>query len=60
MNFNEGDQVEIRVASGGHKVVEVVKTTDSADIKTAGFVYEEVYGNDRGTALTDEVSKVLG
>jgi len=59
MNFNEGDQVEIRVASGGHKVVEVVRKTDSIEDRTAGFLYEEVYGSERGRAFNEDVARVL-
>ena len=60
MELKEGDQVEVRVASGGCKVVEVLKTTDSIEDRTAGFLYEEVYGTERGRAFTHDVSRVLG
>lgn len=56
MELKAGDQVEIRVASGGCKVVEVIDNVDTQ----AGFLYEEVYGSERGRAFTDDVSRKLG
>ena len=56
MKLKAGDQVEIRVASGGCKVVEVIDNVDTQP----GFLYEEVYGSERGRAFTDDVSRKLG
>lgn len=56
MNFKAGDQVELRVESGGCKVVEIVDNVDTQ----AGFLYEGVYDGERGRAFTDDVSRVLG
>jgi len=56
MDLTSGDQVEIRVASGGCRVVEVV----SNNATEAGFAYEGVYDGESGRAFTDDVSRVLG
>lgn len=60
MNVTEGDEVELEVESGGYIVVEVVAVSDSIEDRSAGILYERVFGGARGRALTEDINRVLG
>jgi hypothetical protein len=60
VQVNEGDEVELEVESGGYIVVEVVAVSDSIEDRSAGILYERVFGGGRGRALTEDINRVLG
>ena len=60
MEIAQGDQVEIEVPSGGYKVVEVKAVAENVVDRTAGILFDEVYGSGGGRATMDQVVRVLG